>query len=621
MDRPATQSPSKRTSTSNNKKKPLSSAKPVTSSPSSAPGFNFITVDPSSRTESSSSRTLIRANAGRYIWKRRKASSSKESGGRAKPYEKPSSQRNAATVKAEPSPPPEDDDQDAQRVKQEDEDEDVEQAITAAKTITSVVGPRRRNTRRFDPTSSINHGLRSPLFTSFGTEVPEDIVRRTFKYSASVVMSKMLPSDADGPASKVSDVWVASAMRSPALLSAFIYGTLSHEFVLDRMESGAPSKERRQKMLQIMVAESESISRINHALQDPDAQKTDELLMAVFLMGYSRYDDAVFSPQRNPHKSPLNDIQWANIYSYLDYDEVHVGGLIRLLEIRGGIDAVELHGLPEMMSLATVMFSSKFLHKPLFPFIPIIKTNGRHKQPDWPSPIQYLLRMYTGGKFPKLQALGVPSEMIGLFEDIYTYNAVVELYMQGIFTGSFAGSDAPVMADRRNWIQHRALSLDSAEELGIADTCPAYEAIRLATLTYCLLTIFPLVPIMAPYPRLTTQLRQALCNEWNGWNSAPEYFLWSLVVGGIASTQSKTTAWFAAILSQVAVARNLSSWADIKEVLTSVLWLGPICDDRGEELWKNAVNIRSHVQQHQQKVHQQVHQQTHRQQRATTTVD
>jgi hypothetical protein len=187
MDRPATQSPSKRTSTSNSKKKPLSSGKsansaPVTTSPSSAPGFNFITVDPSSRTESSSSRTLIRANAGRYIWKRRKASSSKESGGRPKPYEKPSSQRNAATVKAEPSSPPEDDDQDVPLVKEEDEDEDEEQEIIAAKTNTSVVGPRRRTTRRFDPTSGINHGLRSPLFTSFGTEVPEDIVRRTFKY-------------------------------------------------------------------------------------------------------------------------------------------------------------------------------------------------------------------------------------------------------------------------------------------------------------------------------------------------------------------------------------------------------------------------------------------------------
>jgi hypothetical protein len=214
--------------------------------------------------------------------------------------------------------------------------------------------------------------------------------------------------------------------------------------------------------------------------------------------------------------------------------------------------------------------------------------------------------MYTGGEFPKLQALGVPSDLVSLFEDIYSYNAVVELYMQGIFAGSFAGSDAPVMADRRNWIQHRALSLDTAEELGIADSCPVYEAMRLATLTYCLLTIFPLVPIMAPYPRLTTQLRQALCNESRGWNSAPEYLIWCLVIGGIASTQTKTTAWFAATLSQVAEAKNLSSWADIKKVLTSVLWLGPICDDRGEEFWNNAVTIRSHVQHH----HKQVHQQT-----------
>lgn len=192
MDHPVALNANKRTPTSNSssKKNSFSSAKhtnptPVTTSASSPAGFNFITVDPSSRSESSTSRTLIRANAGRYIWKRRKASSSKESGGRAKPYEKPSSQRNAAAIKAEPSSPPEDNSQaleDLPRVKEEDEDEDEEQAVTVAKKNTSTLGPRRRTTRRLDPTTGINHGLRSPLFTSFGTEVPEEIVRRTFKY-------------------------------------------------------------------------------------------------------------------------------------------------------------------------------------------------------------------------------------------------------------------------------------------------------------------------------------------------------------------------------------------------------------------------------------------------------
>jgi hypothetical protein len=422
-------------------------------------------------------------------------------------------------------------------------------------------------------------------------------------------MTKMLPQDSSPQAPKISDIWLSSALRSPALLSAFLYGTLSHEFVLERMQSGTPSRERRQKMLQIMVAENESIRRINQALQDPGSQKTDELLMAVFFMGYSRYDEAVFSPGRDPHKSPLNDIQWANIYSYLDYDEVHVMGLIRLLEIRGGIDAIKLHGLAEMMSLATIMFSSKFIRRPLFPYVPIIKTNGRHQQPDWPQPIQYLLEMYKGGEYPKMAELGLPGELIILFKDMYSYNAVIELYMQGIFAGSFVGSDAPIMADRRNSIQHRALALPSADETGMSASCPTYEPLRLATLIYCLLTIFPLVPIMAPFPQLTTQLRQALFTQSlpRAWKSVPELFIWTLVVGGIASTKPETVTWFAAMLSQVATATNLSTWAEVKKILRSVLWLSTICDEKAEELWKKADGLRAQVQRHQEQQQRQRH--------------
>lgn len=362
-------------------------------------------------------------------------------------------------------------------------------------------------------------------------------------------------------------------------------------------------------MLQIMVAENESIQRINRALQDPAAQKTDELLMAVFFMGYSRYDEAVFAPDRDHHKSPLNDVQWANIYSYLDYDEVHVMGLIRLLEIRGGIDAVQMAGLAEMMSLATIMFSSKFLRKPLFPYTPIIKSAGRHQQPDWPQPIQFLLEMYKGGEYPKMVELGLPSGFIELFKDMYSYNAVIELYMQGIFAGSFVSSDAPIMADRRNSIQHRALSLPSVDDLHTSASCPTYEPLRLATLTYSLLTIFPLAPPMAPFSQLTTQLRQALFSQSlpKAWKTVPELFVWVLVVGGIASSKAETVTWFAAMLSQVAVATNLSSWSDVQKILKSVLWLSPICDEKGEELWKKADNIRPQVQRHQEQQQHQRH--------------
>ncbi|OKL55807.1 hypothetical protein UA08_08836 [Talaromyces atroroseus] len=596
MDNPVTFTPDV---SSQSSRRTLSSMPASDATPA---GFNFITVDPSSRTESSSSRTLIRANAGRYIWKRRKAGS-KETG-RAKPYERPGQQPPAPLssppentgVTAKPDP-------DSKEILPTNGEEEAENENAV------VLLKREPSSESGGLSASLSHGLKSPMMTFFGTEIPEDIVRRTIKYSASVVMTKMLPQDTSPESPKISDIWLSSALRSPALLSAFLYGTLSHEFVLERMQSGTPSRERRQKLLQIMVAENESIRRINQALQDPASQKTDELLMAVFFMGYSRYDEAIFSPGRDPHKSPLNDIQWANIYSYLDYDEVHVMGLIRLLEIRGGIDAIRLNGLAEMMSLATIMFSSKFIRKPLFPYVPIIKTNGRHRQPDWPHPIQYLLEMYKGGDYSKMDELGLPSELITLFKDMYSYNAVIELYMQGIFTGSFVSSDAPIMADRRNSIQHRALSLPSADEIGMSSECPTYEPLRLATLIYCLLTIFPLVPIMAPYSQLTMQLRQALFTQSlpRAWKSVPELFIWTLVVGGIASTKPETVTWFAAMLNQVSTATNLSTWPEVKKILKSVLWLSTICDEKAEELWRKADGLRAQVRRHQEQQQRQLH--------------
>lgn len=66
------------------------SSMPAPGSPSfsTSSSFTFITVDPSSTAESLSSRRKIRANAGRYIWQRRKASLSKTKRGGEKPHKK-----------------------------------------------------------------------------------------------------------------------------------------------------------------------------------------------------------------------------------------------------------------------------------------------------------------------------------------------------------------------------------------------------------------------------------------------------------------------------------------------------------------------------------------------------
>lgn len=172
MDNPVPFTPNALTSQSTRRTNP-----PMSASDSAPAGFNFISVDPSSRTESSSSRTLIRANAGRYIWKRRKAGSKEPA--RAKPYERPSLQSpplssppaiNEVAVKSEP------DVQKSPVIKEEEEEE-------ATASDTSLIPYKRESSSdTIDLTASLNHGLKTPMLTVFGTEVPEDTVRRTIKY-------------------------------------------------------------------------------------------------------------------------------------------------------------------------------------------------------------------------------------------------------------------------------------------------------------------------------------------------------------------------------------------------------------------------------------------------------
>jgi hypothetical protein len=169
MDNPVPFTPNALTNQSTRRTNP-----PMSASDSAPAGFNFISVDPSSRTESSSSRTLIRANAGRYIWKRRKAGTKEP--GRSKPYERPSLQspplssppaNNEVVVKSEP------DIQESPVIKEEE---------STPSDTTLVPYKRESSSDTIDLTASLSHGLKTPMLTVFGTEVPEDTVRRTIKY-------------------------------------------------------------------------------------------------------------------------------------------------------------------------------------------------------------------------------------------------------------------------------------------------------------------------------------------------------------------------------------------------------------------------------------------------------
>lgn len=415
----------------------------------------------------------------------------------------------------------------------------------------------------------------------------------------SVIMRKLVPPKKNNPAHATNHyIWVASAMRNPALLSAYVYGNLTHELAFRWMRGELTPEYKRQLMMQIMVAELEAINRISEALADPQQRFSEELTLAIFLMGYSYVSERQLPSDRSQHMSPLRDLQWASVYSVLEYNTTHVNGLMQLISLRGGLDAIKMPGLVEMLSLGAIMFATKSLTKPMCPYIPLNKTNGKHVQPDWPPSIQSLLDSSgdSGSHPSNLLGVGIPVDAISLLQDMRSFSRVVEFFMKGIMTIETSEPELSFIADRRNWIQHKALSLPPASELPPSEFTPIYEPLRYAMISYSILVVFTVLPSLAPFPRLSRLIKQAIIDypvrkEWD--LQMMHVLVWILVIGGIISSDEETGTWFAGLLGVVSSTIGINSWADLRVILASVVWVDHDegLDPRARAFWDKVVSL------------------------------
>jgi hypothetical protein len=120
-----------------------------------------------------------------------------------------------------------------------------------------------------------------------------------------------------------------------------------------------------------------------------------------------------------------------------------------------------------------------------------------------------MLSIYLDGSdFSRYLHAGLTPELAEVFQDMHSYTIMVDLYSQGIMRNP----SMCVMADRRNSIQFRLLSLPSAKELGgdLFQGRDVYESCRIAAIIFSLLIIFPLPPVDAPLQHLAQALSHVL---------------------------------------------------------------------------------------------------------------
>jgi hypothetical protein len=174
------------------------------------------------------------------------------------------------------------------------------------------------------------------------------------------------------------------------------------------------------------------------------------------------------------------------------------------------------------------------------------------------------------------------------------YSALLENYAQGVSPSLDMGA----ILRLRNKIHYRIMNLPTAERMEPQQaSAPIYEACRLGLVTYSLLVVFP-VPLMTdPYPRLAQLLRSELDLPPAGleiWKAMEGLRLWLLVMGGIAALGTVYRGWYVGRLLLSVERLQIQTWEQLRDVMTTIVWLNSPCDVEGLLLWREVQELRQY---------------------------
>ncbi|KAJ5707887.1 hypothetical protein N7488_007688 [Penicillium malachiteum] len=391
--------------------------------------------------------------------------------------------------------------------------------------------------------------------------------------------------------SKAPELWYSLSRSDPALFAAFMYASLCHQRVLwvnklhgNNVVEYGPAQDRLLK-----ECEKDSIRLINEALQDPTRMLSDAILLSVICLAHHRatQDLKLSQVKKTPFDPPFQWLQWLNVYGCLQPNELHIGGLVELIKLRG-LRNIKMPGVAATISFSEVFAAACWCIQPIFEFWPTDESRLGLSIQDLlgfgPPDIQ--------NGFGKLQVIGFTPQMAEAFEAARTYMRIVE----------DIGSDAPnrtdvnfaLLTDQRNLTEYTMLALPPASAILPYFSHPTqattYEACRLTCLIYGVGVIFPIPAQNSPLQRLaqginTVLLEQTATALWSS-QSTRVALIWILVLGGIAAFDTPCRPFYVSSLAATARSSNIYRWDEVKPFLANMLWYEKAGDKAGRVLWE-----------------------------------
>ncbi len=141
--------------------------------------------------------------------------------------------------------------------------------------------------------------------------------------------------------------WFRKAYERPIAMHALAFGATVHRDVLrsPRLSLDNPIR---------LFHKLETMRLLKEELKNPEKAPLDDIILAMLALSTNEVETVtnnIKEKVRSPFNSPLVSIQWLDVYGSISHVKEHTLAMRSVVARRGGIESVELHGLPEILSL------------------------------------------------------------------------------------------------------------------------------------------------------------------------------------------------------------------------------------------------------------------------------
>lgn len=233
---------------------------------------------------------------------------------------------------------------------------------------------------------------------------------------------------------------------------------------------------------------------------------------------------------------------------------------------------------------ADVMFSTRHIRKPTFPFVCNGEDLDEMSKTSIPRSTHPLCALGTG--FGIIDRVVPPSEagdLCKIFADLSRYTLAIDDFVMGRPEALSLRN----LANERNSTQHNLMSKypdQSSEEF--------YSSCWLAAAIYSLISVFPMAQWNAPFAILSQRLKVHMSSTTvqERWNEVPLLMLWITTMGAIGASDLPERTWYISVLERLVHRLNMKSWEDVKVELEKLLWYDSISSPDGYMIWKEIKN-------------------------------